>query len=220
MASSGYHSARSTNWLAILAGTAFCAGAVFVMARHLDQAVGEAIVDNEPELAMPLSPVETTPVQTEALSREEENWQEMKLGSISLQLPGTPREDPKPGWFDRYTKVTRPHAYSIPVEHRQSHIRVSSINYSTGNISITAAALAAKHGIEAEFSGVTTIYPFEFRNLSARHISARPVDVDDLTRLHAYLIIHKNEMLILSITGHDKHPNRLAHQILRTIEVH
>ncbi len=229
MSASGYRPRSSTNWLAVLAGTAFCAGAAFVMAKHLDEAVGTSIADFPPEPARPPSPAfpisapatsSAVPISTPTpLPPEEEGWHQQQLGSISLQLPGDPTEDEKPGWYDRYANVTRLHAYSIPVEHRQSHIRVSVIRYAKGNISLDAAALAAKRGIEAEFSGVTTVLPFNFRDLPSRQVVSRPVDLEDLTRQHTYLLINKNEMLVLSVTGYDQQPNRLAHQILRTVHL-
>ena len=127
--------------MAIFAGLFFCTGAVFVLAGYLEEAMGEALEKQEPELSMPLSPVvfekEPPPVP---LSREEEGWQQLTLGSFRLQVPGSPREEDKPGWFDRYEKVTRLHAYSLPVEHRKCHLRFSVIRYSQGRISLNASA--------------------------------------------------------------------------------
>jgi|GEM_PF-2485648 len=221
MSASGYRPRSSTNWLAVLAGTAFCAGAAVVMSRHLDDTAGKTIAEPQPELATANPSSTTDPIQTPPtpLPSEQEGWTERQLGSISLQLPGEPTPDEKPGWYDCYASVTRLHAYSIPVEHRQSHIRVSVIRYAKGNISLDGAALAAKRGIEAEFSGVTTVLPFNFRDLPSRQVVSRPVDLADLTRQHTYLLINKNEMLVLSVTGYDQQPNRLAHQILRTVHL-
>lgn len=218
MSSKSATSTRSTAWLWIVTVLALIAIAAFLMSKKIDSAVGNVIEEQEPQLGLPLQEIIHEKPVSKALSREDESWDKIKMGSISLELPGDPTEDPKPGWFSSYTKVQTLAAYRVPVEHRLSHVRVSAIRNSSGKISIKAAALAAKHGMDSELSGTTTIFPFNFRNLPGRHISSRPLDADDDTRMHTYLVINNDEMLILTITGHKQHPSRLAHQILKTIE--
>jgi hypothetical protein len=204
--------------MAILAGVVFCAGVIVVITRAVATGPGSSIEQPGPQQALPPPPTESSgPEEPEPSTREEEQWQQLALGPFSVQLPGSPHPDETTGWFDRYAKVTRTHAYRLPVTHRQSHIRISTIHYEKGKISLNAAALGAKQAIEAEFPGVTTVQPFTFRDLDARQLTTRPVDLADLTRQHSYLLIHGSDMLILSVRGHDQHPNRLAHQILRTV---
>jgi hypothetical protein len=149
----------------------------------------------------------------------EEGWDRIKVGSLTLELPGEPLADTKPGWFSRYEKAQTIDAFRVAVDHRQCHVRVSAIKYSKGQISLNAAALAAKYGMDSELRGVTTIFPFDFRDLPARQLNSRPIDLDDLSRMHSFLILHDNEMLILTVNGLDQHPSRLAHQILRSVEL-
>lgn len=220
MATTAHHRAASTNWMAVLAGLVFCTGACLVVARYLDEVMRDVPAHQESELALPLSSiVHESPPRPTPLSREEENWNRVTLGSFSLELPGIPRDDQQPGWLDHYDGVERLAAYALPVEHRQCHVRASAIHYGKGRISLHAASLAAKHGIETEFRGVTTILPFDFRDLPSRHLASRPVNVDEFLRQHTYLVIHGQEVLLLCVKGHDTHPSRLAHQILRTVEV-
>ena len=218
MASESYHRVASTNWLAVFVSTAFCACAGLVTFRHMDEVAQEAAPLTESEASLPsTNPATENADGSPQHAPADEQWNEVRLGSISLKLPGEPQPDSTTGWFDHYPKVERLDAFRVPVEHRKSHVQVSVVRNTQGKISINAAAKGAKQGIDTDFGGVTTIFPFEFREFQTRHLTARPVNLDELTRLHCYLVIHNNEMLILSVTGHDKHPQRLAHQILRTV---